>query len=158
MASVIEHSVKTYTATAALDAYVRVKLSSGEVVVAGLNEVAIGVTLANVAAGGLVPVRLLNSQGTAFMTAAAAITSGAAVRGAASGKIDDTGVGPVIGYAEEAATAAGDVIEVLLVGSIPLAATASADQAVPTDLATAIAWITNVRTALIANGTITGAA
>lgn len=158
MSSITQHLIRSFVATAALEPYIRVKLSSGQVVVAGLNEAAIGVTHARVAAGGLVPVSLFNGYGTTFMTAAAAITSGAAVRGAASGKIDDTGVGPVIGYALEAATAAGDVIEVLTVGSIPLAATASADQAVPTDLATAIAWITNVRTALIANGTITGAA
>lgn len=130
MSSYNDHQVKTYTATAALEPYIRVKLDAGEVVVAGLNEVAIGVTLARVAAAGLVPVRLLNAFGTCWMTAAAAITSGAAVFGAALGKIDDTGVGPAIGYAEEAATAAGDIIEVLVRGQVPPAAVASANQAV----------------------------
>ncbi len=158
MSSFVEHQVKTYTATAALAAYIRVKLVSGEVVVAGLNEVAIGVTLANVAAGGLVPVRLFNSFGTAFMTAGAAITRGAAVFGAASGKIDDTGVGPAIGYAEEAATADGDVIEVLLRGQIAPAAVAGASQAVATDATSVITLANALRSALITHGIITGAA
>lgn len=159
MSSIIESQVKAYTATAvALAPYVRVKKNAGLVEVAGAGEVAIGVTLANCAASGVVPVRLFNGNGTAFMTASAGITANAAVYGTAAGKIDDAGTGTPIGYAEEAATADGDVIEVLLRGEVPLATAASAAQAVPTDLATAIAWITNVRLALIADGTIKGSA
>jgi hypothetical protein len=159
MSSYNESQVKTYTATAvALDAYVRVKKSGANVAVAGAGEVAIGVTLANCAASGKVPVLLFNGVGTALIKAGGAITAGAAVYGIADGKIDDTGTGAPVGYAEEAATADGDVIEVLLLGRIPYSTAASAAQAVPTDLATAIAWITNVRLALIADGTIKGSA
>jgi hypothetical protein len=160
MSSIIQFPVKSYTAGEAIGAYVRVKKSAGTVVIAGAGEVGIGVTEANVENGGLVPVALWNGFGTVFMKAGAAISINAPVYPIAAGKIDDAQAtqGAPIGYAEEAATADGDVIEVLLRGVVSGQPTASADQAVPTDLATVIAWITNVRLALIANGTIKGAA
>lgn len=163
MSSETLNQVRTFTTGAtALAAYVRVKLTAGLLVVAGAGESAIGVTIAPSAISAPASVRLLNGYGTALMLAGAAITSGNPVYGLASGKIDDavaaTAAGASIGIALEAATADGDVIEVLLRGSVPMAPAASANQAVPTDLATSIAWITNVRLALIANGTITGAA
>jgi hypothetical protein len=163
MASEILSQTRTFTTGAtALAAYARVKLDTGVLVVAGAGEAAIGVTVAPFAIGALATVRLFNGYGTAFMLAGAAVASGANVFGIAAGKIDDAqpaAGGAPIGVALEAATADGDVIEVLLAGNVPLVApTASANQAVPTDLATSIAWITNVRLALIANGTIKGAA
>ena len=163
MSSETLNQVRTFTTGAvALAAYVRVKLTSGLLVVAGVGDAAIGVTLAPSAISAPASVRLANGYGTALMVAGAAITTGAEVYGIAGGKVDDavaaTGPGAPVGVALEAATADGDVIEVLLRGSVPLAQTASASQAIPTDLATSIAWITNVRLALIADGTIKGAA
>jgi hypothetical protein len=164
MASEILNQVRTFTTgTVALAAYVRVKQhTDGTLLVAGAGERAIGITLAPSAIGALASVRLLNGYGTSFMLCSAATAAYAAVYGVAAGKIDDavaaTNAGAPLGFALEAATADGDVIEVLLMGGLSLAPTASADQAVPTDLATSIAWITNVRLALIANGTIKGAA
>jgi hypothetical protein len=61
-----------------------------------------------------VPVRLLNSAGTVLVKVGAAVAQGAAVRQLNTGVVDDTGTTAIIGYAEEAATAAGDIIEVLL--------------------------------------------
>lgn len=160
MSSIIEYHVKSYVAAEAIGAHIRVKKSGilDTIVIAGAGEASIGVTIANVASGDPVTVRLFNSFGSAFLKASAAIAKNALVYPTAAGKIDDAGTGAPLGYAEDAATADNDVIEVLLLGQIPVATAASAAQAIPTDLATSIAWITNVRLALIADGTIKGAA
>lgn len=117
MASYIDGSVKSYTSVAAVAAYVLVKKNGAngvEVLTDAANDVAIGVTIAPAAAGAQVPVRLLNSGGTVFLKAGAAIAVNAAVRQLVGGTVDDTGATPIIGYAEEAATAANDIIEVRL--------------------------------------------
>lgn len=160
MASANEFHIKSYVATDAIAAYVLVKKdgTTDNVVIAGAGDAAIGVTMTNAAAGTVVPVRLLNGYGTALVKAGGAVTKNSVVRGIASGKIDDATTGCVIGIADEDASADGDVIEVLLTGSVPVAQVASANQAVPTDLATTIAFCTSVRTALINNGIIKGAA
>ena len=117
MSSFIEGNVKAYTAIAAVTPYVLVKKSGSGVVVLDTEatDVAIGVTLANAAAGGQVPVRLLNAGGTTLIRAGATIVQNAPVRQLNTGVIDDAGTNPVVGYAEEAATAVGDIIEVRLV-------------------------------------------
>ena len=116
MSSSIQTNVKSYLSTAAIAAYVLVKKSGSNVVALDTEatDVAIGVTLENAAAGRPVAVRLLNGGGTALVKAAGAIAQNAAVRQLNTGLIDDTGTTPIVGYAEEAATAAGDIIEVLL--------------------------------------------
>lgn len=164
MASQILDQIRTFTTGAtALAAYVRVKLSSGLLVVAGAGESGIGVTVAPSAVGTAAAVRLFNGHGTAFMLAGAAIAADAAVRGIADGKIDDaipaTNAGAPLGIALEDATADGDVIEVLMIGSVPvLAPLASADQAVSTDEASVVLLANSIRTALINHGIIKGAA
>jgi len=108
---------KAFTVGAsALSAGQRVALSSGLAVAAGAtNGSSIGVALADAAANGIVTVKLNTASGTFEMRAAGAITSGAAVYPAASGNIAGTASSNVtIGIALEAATAANDVIEVLL--------------------------------------------
>lgn len=61
----------------------------------------------------LLSARLLNCGGTVKMKAGVAITLGALVYSAASGKIGVTGTNRLEGKALEAATADGDIIEVL---------------------------------------------
>lgn len=176
MATHLPSPIKTYTAGEAIGAYVRVKKSSGNVVAAGAGEVGIGVTAANVENGGLVPVMLWNGYGTAFMKAGGAITLNAAVYPIANGKIDDaqSTQGAPLGYAEEAATADGDVIEVLLRGYQAGEPIAHADQAAvvttgasnstPYGFTTAaqanaiVSLVNAMRSALIAHGLIKGAA
>jgi predicted RecA/RadA family phage recombinase len=116
MSSFIDNSVKSYTSTADIAAYVLVKKSGSNVVVLDTqaSDVAIGVTLAPAKAGAQVPVRLLNAGGTVLIKAANAIAQNAAVRQLNTGTVDDTGTTQIIGYAEEAATASGDIIEVLI--------------------------------------------
>ena len=108
-------------AASALAIYRRVKLdSSGYAAYAGAGEPAIGITQAAAASGEQVAVRLLNGAGTFKMTAGAAITALKPVYGLASGKIDDAVTAALrhcCGIALEAATADGDVIEVLPIAS-----------------------------------------
>lgn len=126
-----EIGFKTFTAGEALEAFRRVKLSSGNVVYAGAGEEFIGVTQDKVASGDPVNVALRASARTYKMVAAAAVTAGAVIYGAASGKVDDAASGVAQGTALEAATADLDVIECLLnngvAGSIDGASTAIGD-------------------------------
>ena len=93
----------------------RVKLDGNlKIVPAGVADYEIGVTR-SMSSNGLDPVRVLlrNAPGTVEMTAASAFAKGATVLRAADGKIDDTGAGATVGIAMQAATDAGDIIEVL---------------------------------------------
>lgn len=118
MSQYISGNQRTFTAGAALTKYTRVKLSSGLLVAAGVgasdDTLEIGTILdASFASGDVRPVHLRSAAGTTKMIAAAAISAGVAVYGAASGQISTTVSGSPIGISLEAATAANDVIEVL---------------------------------------------
>lgn len=92
--------------------------ASDRVNVCGAADTPVGViTDEAAAAGDLVNVALLGSQSsTVRMVASAAIAQGALVEPAASGRVQTLGAGAgthhVVGRALDAATAAGDVIEV----------------------------------------------
>lgn len=106
--------VKTFIAGADLEAYRRVKLSSGNVVYAGAGESFIGVTTHKAANGTPVSVAFRSADRSYKLVAAGAVTAGAVIYGAANGKVDDAASGTAQGTALEAATADGDVIECLL--------------------------------------------
>jgi hypothetical protein len=111
-----ETGIKTFTASGAITANTLVKLSSaGVVATAGLAEAPIGVALETVATTKDVAVKLLNTQGTVKIMTDDAVTVGALVYGQASGKCDDASGSSavIIGRALEAATADGDIIEVI---------------------------------------------
>lgn len=116
MSQYVETACKAFTAGAALAKYSRVKLASGVLAEAGLAEKEIGtLEQASFAAGDVVAVRLTSAQGTCKMIAIEAIAEAAAVYTETDGKIQDTAQATsfLIGTALEAATADGDVIEVL---------------------------------------------
>ena len=118
MSQFVEGPTRTFRAAAALGQFLRVKLSSGKVAVAGVGATdepaELGtMEIAALEADELVSVRLRNAPGTVKMVASGPITQGAAVYGAAAGKISATTSGASIGRALETATADGDVIEVL---------------------------------------------
>lgn len=119
MSQFVAECVKAFNAGAALVQNRLVILSSGVLQYADAYTPAIG-TLENTtfASGEVVGVRLLPGEGTFKMMASAAITSGAYVYQAANGKIDDAGFIPV-GIALEAASADGDLIEVLPARLVP---------------------------------------
>lgn len=112
-----ESGVKTYEADGAIGQYLRVKHDgSGQVTLAGLTDTDIGAAeRPSYAAGDNIPVRLRTAPGTCIMVASEAIAKGALLYSAASGKVSDQdgGSAVVIGHAESAATADGDLIEVL---------------------------------------------
>ena len=115
MSQYVETPCRTFEAGAAIARYLRVKLSSGVLAVAAATDPDIGtIERETFADGDLAPVRLRNAQGTRKMVAAGAITLHANVYGAAGGKVDDVENENFYGMALEAATADGDVIEVLL--------------------------------------------
>ncbi len=121
-------SAITLTATAAIAAKRLVKLASGAAVVSTATgtDLPIGVNDYAVAAAGTASVKLLNAGQSFEITASGAISVDDLVYGAAAGKITATTGGPAIGIALEAATADGDIIEILpLPGlNIPAAVTA----------------------------------
>lgn len=141
MSQYVENSRKAFTAGAAIAQYLRVKLSAGKLAAAGVGDQCIG-TLdeASFADGDVKNVRLRNTPGTVKMVAAGAITAGAQVFAAASGKIDDTPNAFPEGIALEAAANNGDIIEVLPCDSgLRLArGTATLDGSNPTTVATGL--------------------
>jgi len=119
--SVLEDTgYRSFVPNGAIDKFILVKLSADNTVsAAGLAEEPIGVVVDESYASGAgsesVTVALLSKGGTIKCVAANAITRGAIVYGRASGKIDDVSTSSAIqiGVALEAATATGDIIEVL---------------------------------------------
>lgn len=112
----------SFPADTAIGPYLRVKLSSGNLTLAGAADVELGVVdkRINVTDGTLGAsdhgtVLLRNTEGAVYGTADGAISAYAAVYGAASGKISATENGNYLGIALEAATADGDVISFVYV-------------------------------------------
>lgn len=79
----------------------------------GATDPTIGVALYDVAIGEPVAVQLWGQGGTTEAVADGAIGRGVAVYGAAAGKVSTTVSGDILGYAGEAATADGDIIEII---------------------------------------------
>ncbi len=104
----------TFIATTALAPYLRVKLSSSKLVVAGATDNEIGTLEDRVlAADALAAVVPKNAEGTIKMVAAGAISQFANVYGAAGGKVNDVSNENFIGMAMIAATGDGSLIEVI---------------------------------------------
>lgn len=116
MSQQTEGSVKTFDAGEALALFRRVKLDTGSgtsVVYADAGEQHNGVVQDAVANGGRAAVRLRTAEGTNKVVAAGAFSAGATLYGAADGKVDDASSGSAIGWALEAATADGDIVEMM---------------------------------------------
>ena len=111
MSQFFESACRPDTAAGAVAVNLRVK-TPGAVAAAGALDQSIGTMEVDCLAAGPCTVRLKTSQGTRKMVAAAAISAGALVYGAASGKISSVANGNIEGIAMEAASADGDVIEV----------------------------------------------
>lgn len=118
---------KAFTAGEALANRRRVKVESGtattppEVVYADAGEEYIGVTDGAFADGDICDIRLRSAIGSFEFTAAGAVVLGAAIYGAADGKVDDAVSGAIQGICVEAASAANDIIE-----CVPYAVTSTA--------------------------------
>lgn len=114
MSSEIRNNVLTVEASTTITRYQLIyENSSNEWAIASATSVApTHVACDNAEDGDQLAGIALNAGGTLKMVASAAITAGAAVYQAASGKISSTVSGAFLGFAREAATADGDVIEV----------------------------------------------
>lgn len=116
MSQYVETACRAFTAGGAIGQYLRVK-TPGALALAGASDVAIGTAEESAfASGDVIAVRLANAQGTRKMVAAGAISAGSVVYAAADGQVDDTGT-VIQGRALEAATNAGDIIEVMPLGA-----------------------------------------
>jgi len=107
-----EGGLKAFTAGEDLAAYRRVKLSGGEVVYADAGEEFIGITQEAKLDGEQITVAMRSSGRTFKAVAAEAFAIDSVLYGAADGKVQDTVSGTAQGIALEAATAAGDIVEV----------------------------------------------
>lgn len=118
MAEYTEACCKTFQSDEALAQFRRVKMDAdGKVTYADATDQSDGITdRAALTSGDYVAVRLKSAPGTRKMTAAGAITAGDLVYGAADGKVDTDGFVPE-GKAIDAATADGDIIEVMPLSS-----------------------------------------
>jgi len=116
MSQFIEASVIPETASGALGQYLRVK-TPGAVALAGALDQSLGTMNSPCTAAGPCSVRAKTALGTQKMIAAAAITAGSYVYGAASGKVSSVANSNVEGIALEAASADGDIINVLAVNA-----------------------------------------
>jgi hypothetical protein len=117
MSQYVDGQSKTFRASAAIPQYSRVTLAStGLVSVAGLAVKEIGTAMTPAfAAGDLVTVRLRTANGTHKMIAIEAFDVGATLYTETAGKVQDTAASTSfqVGTALEAATADGDIVEVL---------------------------------------------
>src|SRR6056297_1437911 len=110
----------TFQAGEDLAQYRRVKLKSGstttplEVEYADAGEDFIGITMDNADDSDLIAVAPLCREGTFLVAAADTFASMADIYGADDGKVSDTASGTAYFKALEAATAAGDIVEVIL--------------------------------------------
>lgn len=116
-ATTVKNNTRTFVAGEALDAYMLVDIESdGSVTKASETSVGtqIGYTVAPSASGEAATISLLVGGGTSYAIADGAVAIGSVIYSAAGGKVTETGLGPQrVGLAISAATADGDVIEVI---------------------------------------------
>jgi hypothetical protein len=117
MSQFFESPVRPDTAAGAVAKYLRVK-TPGAIAAAGALDQSIGTMDRDCLAAGPCSIRLKTAQGTRKMVAAAAITAGNPVYGAASGKVSSVANGNIEGIALETVTANNDVIEVLSINQV----------------------------------------
>ena len=111
--------IRTFTASGAITAHARVKVTAAssttppQCELATIGEQHVGIAEYAAATGELVSVKIRNYNGSVEAIAASSVAVGAALYGATGGKIASTSSGTTIGFALEAATADGDIIEIV---------------------------------------------
>lgn len=116
MSQYVDGNTKSFTAAGTIAQYARVVLGSGgTITAAGLTDKEIGTAVEAASSGDTIAVRLRTASGTHKMIAIEALAAGATVYTEANGKVQDTAASTAfqVGTALEAATADGDIIEVL---------------------------------------------
>jgi hypothetical protein len=116
MSQYVDANVKAFTAAGTIKQYARVTLGSGGTITeAGLAVKEIGIAMQPAVTGDTISVRLRTASGTHKMIAIEALAIGATLYTETDGKVQDTAQATAfqIGTALEAATADGDIIEVM---------------------------------------------
>ena len=116
MSQYVDSNTKAFTAAGTIKQYARVTLGSGGTITeAGLAVKEIGTAMEPAVSGDVISVRLRSATGTHKMIAIEALAIGATLYTETDGKVQDTAATTAfqIGTALEAATADGDIIEVL---------------------------------------------
>jgi hypothetical protein len=116
MSQYVDAQTKAFTAAGTIKQYARVVLGSGGTITeAGLAQKEIGTAMEPAVTGETIAVRLRTATGTHKMIAVEALAIGATLYTEAAGKVQDTAetTSFQVGTALEAATADGDIIEVL---------------------------------------------
>jgi hypothetical protein len=116
MSQYVDAQTKAFTAAGTIKQYARVVLGSGGTITeAGLAVKEIGTAMEPALTGETIAVRLRTANGTHKMIAIEALAIGATLYTETDGKVQDTAQATSfqIGTALEAATADGDIIEVL---------------------------------------------
>ncbi len=116
MSQYVDSQTKAFTAAGTIKQYARVVLGSGGTITeAGLAVKEIGTAMEPAVTGETIAVRLRTASGTHKMVAIEALAIGATLYTETDGKVQDTAQATAfqIGTALEAATADGDIIEVL---------------------------------------------
>jgi hypothetical protein len=116
MSQYVDSNTKAFTAAGTIKQYARVTLGSGGTITeAGLAVKEIGTAMQPAVTGDTISVRLRTAMGTHKMIAVEALAIGATLYSEAAGKVQDTAEATSfqVGTALEAATADGDIIEVM---------------------------------------------
>lgn len=116
MSQYVDSQTKAFTAAGTIKQYARVTLGSGGTITeAGLAVKEIGTAMEPAVSGETISVRLRTAKGTHKMIAIEALAAGATLYTETDGKVQDTAASTSfqLGTALEAATADGDIIEVL---------------------------------------------
>jgi hypothetical protein len=116
MSQYVDSNTKAFTAAGTIKQYARVTLGSGGTITeAGLAVKEIGTAMEPAVSGDVISVKLRTGSGTHKMIAIEPLAIGATLYTETDGKVQDTAASTAfqIGTALEAATADGDIIEVL---------------------------------------------
>ena len=116
MSQYVDSNTKAFTAAGTIKQYARVTLGSGGTITeAGLAVKDIGTAMEPAVSGDIIAVKLRSGSGTHKMIAIEALAIGATLYTETDGKVQDTAASTSfqLGTALEAATADGDIIEVL---------------------------------------------
>lgn len=119
MSQTNDNGFASFVAGEAISQYARVKLNtSRQVVEADADDKGIGTAVIETASGAHCTVKLWTAPGSHKVVAAGAVSVNDIVYGADEGKVDDVvGTGIAVGRALEAATADGNIIEILPMAS-----------------------------------------
>jgi len=115
MSQQVDTGTRTFTAAGTIKRFATVQFGSGGTITeADATSGFVGVATEAAESGDVIACWLTTKQGTIKMLAHAAITRGTTLEAAAAGRVATMSSGTLIGRTLEAATAQGDIIEVVI--------------------------------------------